>query len=59
MPIKITLWLEKGKPTRVRTTKADEFYLEDLTKMFEEITRDKKGAGDVAGKKKNCSSAKR
>jgi len=55
---RITIWLEKGKPTKVKTTKADEFYIEDLTKVFDELKRREKGACDVAGQKPNSRSAK-
>lgn len=53
---KITIWLEKGKPTRVKTARADEFYLDDLSKVFEEINRMERGEGDVAKQKKNSRS---
>jgi len=46
MKTKITLWLEKGKPTKVRTTKHEDFYLDDLTQFFDKINKRK-------GEKKN------
>lgn len=54
MKSKITIWLEKGKPTRVRTTKTEEFCLEDLTKVFEELNRKEKGACNGGGQTKTC-----
>jgi len=34
MKTRITLWLEKGKPTRVRTTKSEDYWMEDLSDVF-------------------------
>jgi len=34
MPTKITLWIDKGKPTKVRTTRHVDFYMEDLSPLF-------------------------
>ena len=34
---KITLWIDKGKPTRVKTVKSKEFFLDDLTPVIEEL----------------------
>jgi len=47
MKTKITLWLEKGRPTKVRTTKHEDLYLDDLTQFFDKINR-KKEKKDVA-----------
>jgi len=55
---RITIWLEPGKPTKVKTTKADEFYIDDLSKVFEELNRRERGADDVARQKKNSTSPK-
>lgn len=58
MITKITLWLEKGKPTKVRATKHEDFYMEDLSQLFEQ-PNERKGAEHVARQKKNCTSPKK
>ena len=40
MKKRITVWLDEGKPLKVKTTKTEEFYLEDLTKLLE-VLKDK------------------
>ena len=57
MMTKITLWLEKGKPTKVRATKHEDFYMEDLSQLFEQ-SRERKGAEHVVRKKTDRSSSK-
>ena len=34
---RITIWLEKGKPTRVKKTKAEQYYLDDVAKVLETL----------------------
>lgn len=55
---KITIWLEEGKPTRVKTTKNEEFYMEDITPVLQKVGQGKE-AKNVARQKKNCSGCKR
>ena len=57
MPTKITLWLEKNKPTKVRMTKHEDFYLEDMSAVFADLAKTKtktkeadNGAGCKPGK---------
>lgn len=35
MKTKITFWVEKGKPTKVRTMRTESSYVEDLSQVFE------------------------
>jgi len=56
MPTKITMWLEKNKPTKVRIHKHEDFYLEDLSPMFADLAKNKtkkKEADDGAGRRKD------
>ena len=32
------MWIEKGKPTKVRVTKHEELFLEDMTNMFDDLS---------------------
>lgn len=55
---KITIWLEEGKPTRVKTTKNEEFFVDDLSQFFQKASQCKE-AKHVARQTKNCSGCKR
>jgi hypothetical protein len=38
---KITVWLEKGKPTKVVTNESQEVFIDDLSGMYEKWLKEK------------------
>ena len=44
MKKRITIWLDDGKPTKVKTTVTEEFYLEDFGKLME-VLKEKEPEG--------------
>ena len=39
---RITIWLEKGKPTRVKKTKAEQYYVDDVGKVLDILNQSQK-----------------
>ena len=54
MKKRITIWLDEGKPTKVKTTKTEEFYVEDLSKLLDALKeRGMEGASYAIKQKPN------
>jgi len=54
MKKRVTIWLDEGKPLKVKATKTEEFYIEDLSKLLDALKdRGMEGATSVIKQTKN------